>query len=142
MEKIEMPKFMTSCLEDFEKFYLARHSSLKLVWCLGLSKLEVQFLYLKNKNIAISTLPQYLTLLLLEIYGSKTISQIAELLGCIVNTVIKDIHGLVFNPSFNPEGQPDKGVIIGSFDPKTKDFKETDTITINKNFIVTRQRNS
>ena len=140
MEKIEMPKFMTSCLEDFEKFYLARHTSLKLVWCLGLSKLEVQFLYLKNKNIAISTLPQYLTLLQLEKYGSKTISQIAELLGCNVNTVIKDIHGLVFNPSFNPEGQPEKGVIIGSFDPKTKDFKETDTITINKNFIVTRQR--
>ena len=140
MEKIEMPKFMTSCLEDFEKFYLARHTSLKLLWCLGLSKLEVQFLYLKNKNIAISTLPQYLTLLQLEKYGSKTISQIAELLGCNVNTVIKDIHGLVFNPSFNPEGQPEKGVIIGSFDPKAKDFKETDTITINKNFTVTRQR--
>ena len=43
MEKIEMPKFMTSCLEDFENFYLARHTSHKLMWCLGLSKLEVQF---------------------------------------------------------------------------------------------------
>ena len=140
MEKIEMPKFMTSCLEDFENFYLARHTSHKLMWCLGLSKLEVQFLYLKNKNIAISTLPQYLTLLHLETHGTKTISEIAELLGCNVNTVIKDIHGLVFNPSFNPKGQTEKGVIIGTFDPKEKYFKKTDTITINKNFTVSRQK--
>ena len=140
MEKIEMPKFMTSCLEDFENFYLARHTSHKLMWCVGLSKLEVQFLYLKNKNIAISTLPQYLTLLHLETHGTKTISEIAELLGCNVNTVIKDIHGLVFNPSFNPKGQTEKGVIIGTFDPKEKYFKKTDTITINKNFTVSRQK--
>jgi DNA-binding MarR family transcriptional regulator len=135
-----MPKFMTSCLEDFENFYLARHTSHKLMWCLGLSKLEVQFLYLKNKNIAISTLPQYLTLLHLETHGTKTIAEIAELLGCNVNTVIKDIHGLVFNPSFNPKGQTEKGVIIGTFDPKEKYFKKTDTITINKNFTVSRQK--
>ena len=139
MEKIEMPKFMASCLEDFQTFYLARHTSHKLVWCLGLSKLEVQFLYLKNKNIAISTLPQCLTLFHLETYGSKTINEIAELLGCNVNWVIDDIRGLVFNPSFNPQGQTEKGVIIGSFD-QNKGFKETDTITINKNFFVSRQR--
>ena len=137
MEKIEMPKFMASCLEDFQTFYLAKHTSHKLVWCLGLSKLEVQFLYLKNKNIAISTLPQYLTLFHLETYGSKTISEIAELLGCNVNRVIDDIRGLVFNPNFNPQGKTEMGVIIGTFD---KDFKENDKITINKNFIASRQR--
>ena len=140
LEKIEMPKFMTSCLEDFEKFYLARHSSQTIVRCLGLSRLEVQFLYLRNKNIAVSTLPQYLTLLQLETYDSKTISEIAELLGCQISTVLTDIHGLVFHPSFNPQGQPEKGVIIGSVNPQIKEFKETDTISINKDFSVPRQK--
>ena len=140
MEKIEMPKFMTSCLEDFENFYLARHSSQKLIWCLGLSTLEVQFLYLRNKNIAISTLPQYLALRQLETYGSKTISEIAELLGCKINTVLTDIHGLVLNPSFNPQGQPQKGVIIGFDNPQIKEFKESDKISINKDFAVARQK--
>jgi DNA-binding MarR family transcriptional regulator len=140
MEKIEMPKFMTSCLEDFENFYLKRHDSRKLMRCLGLSKLEVQFLYLRNKNIAISTLPQYLTLLQLEIYGSKTIREIAELLGCKVSIVLADIHGLLLHPSFNPQAQPEKGVIIGSDNPQIKEFKETDAISINKDFSVARQR--
>jgi hypothetical protein len=140
MEKIEMPKFMTSCLEDFENFYLRKHSGQKLIWCLGLSKLDVQFLYLKNKNIALTTLPQILTLLQLETYGTITIAKVAELLGCNVNTVITDLHGLVFNPTYNPQGQAEKGVIIGSFNAQSKEFKESDTISINKNFTVARQK--
>ena len=47
---------------------------------------------------------------------------------------------MVFNPSFNPQGKKDKGVIIGSFDDKNKEFKENDTVSINKNFIATRQK--
>ena len=140
LEKIEIPKFMTSCLEDFENFYLAKHNSQRLIWCLGLSKLEVQFLYLNNKNISISTLPQYLALLKLEVYGNLTIGKIAELIGCQTSTVLTDIHGLIFNPSFNPQGQPEKGVIIGAFNGITKDFKETDIISINKDFKVSRQK--
>jgi cullin 3 len=140
MEKIEMPKFMASCLEDFENFYLRKHSMQKLIWCLGLSKLDVQFLYLKNKNIALTTLPQILTLLQLETYGTITIAKVAELLGCNVNTVITDLHGLVFNPTYNPQGQAEKGVIIGSFNAQSKEFKESDTISINKNFTVARQK--
>ena len=140
MEKIEMPKFMTACIEDFEKFYLRKHSGQKLIWCLGLSKLDVQFLYLKNKNIAITTLPQFLTLLQLEKYENISIGKVAEILGCQVSTVITDIHGLVFNPSYNPKGEPEKGVIIGTFDAVKKEFKENDNISINKNFAVTRQK--
>ena len=140
MEKIELPKFLSYCMDDFENFYLKKHSGQKLMWCLGLSKVEIQFLFLKNKNISVSTLPQYLTLLKLEQYQTLTIGKVAEFLGCGVNTILTDIHGLVFNPSYNPQGQPEKGVIVGSFNAKTKEFKETDTITINKNFVVARQK--
>ena len=140
MEKIELPKFLSSCMEDFEKFYLDRHNGQKLIWCLGLSKIDIQYLYLKNKNISVSTLPQLLTLLQLEKYENITINKVSELIGCSVNTILTDIHGLVFNTSYNPKSQPEKGVIIGTFNAKTKEFKETDTININKNFTVTRQK--
>ena len=140
MEKIELPKFLSSCMEDFETFYLKKHSGQKLIWCLGLSKIELQMLYLKNKNICVSTLPQFLTLLQLETYESLTIKKVSELIGCSVNTILTDIHGLVFNPSYNPQGQPEKGVILGTFNAKAKDFKENDNININKNFTVARQK--
>ena len=137
MEKFELPKFLSSCMEDFEKYYLDRHSGQKLIWCLGLSKVDIQYLYLKNKNISVSTLPQILTLLQLEKYENITIKKVSELIGCSVNTILTDIHGLVFNPSFNPQSQPEKGVIVGTF---TKEFQETDTININKNFSSPRQK--
>ena len=140
MEKIELPKFLSSCIEDFEKFYLKKHSGQKLMWCLGLSKLEIQYLYLKNKNISNSTLPQFLALLQLEKHGTLKIEEIANYLGCQISTVTTDLAGLVLNPSFNPQGKKDKGVIIGSFDDKNKEFKENDTVSINKNFIATRQK--
>ena len=140
MEKIEILPFLDFCLKDFEKFYLDKHSGQKLRWCLGLSKLDIQFLKLKNKNISISTLPQYLTLYHLEKRGSLTILQVSELLGCQVSTVLTDIHGLVLNPSYNPQGQAEKGVIVGTFNITTKEFKETDIISINKNFTVARQK--
>ena len=140
MEKIEILPFLDCCLKDFEKFYLDKHSGQKLRWCLGLSKLDIQFLKLKNKNISISTLPQYLTLYHLEKHGSLTILKVSELLGCPVSTVLADIHGLVLNPSYNPQGQAEKGVIVGTFNITTKEFKETDIISINKNFTVARQK--
>jgi cullin 3 len=37
MEAIELPKFLSSCIKDFETFYLKRNSGQKLIWCLGLS---------------------------------------------------------------------------------------------------------
>ena len=140
MEKFELPKLLSSCMDDFEKFYISRHSNKKLIWCLGLSKLEIQFLYLKNKNISISTLPQYLLLLQLEKYETLSLEKIAEFLGCQISTVLTDIHGLVFNPSYNPQSLPEKGVILGSYDIKTKEFKSTDTVSINLNLNITRQK--
>ena len=138
MEKIELPLFLKSCIEDFETYYIKKHQGQKLIWCLGLSKVEIEYLYLKSKNISTSTLPQLLSLLFLEKNGKLTLGKIAELCGCQASTIITDIQGLVYNPSFNPHGQSDKGVIVGTFNAQTKEFKEGDEICINKNFVSSR----
>ena len=138
MEKLELPKFLSSCLDSFEQFYINRHEHQKLFWFLGLSRIEIQYLYLNNKNISVSTLPQLLTLLLLEEKGELTLKEISDLLGCKLDTIIDNIQGLVYNPSFNPNSQNDKGIIIGTFNGETKEFKETDKIKINVNFICER----
>ena len=69
-----------------------------------------------------------------------TLKRISELIGCNINTVLTDIQGLVFNPTYNPKSLPEKGVILGTFDANTKEFKENDNIYLNKNFIVERQK--
>ena len=140
MQRLELPLNLSNCIKDFENFYLKKHSALKLKWCLGLSKIEIQYLCFKNKNISTSTLPQYLTLLQLEKYQSLTLSKVAEIIGCHINTILSDIPGLVFNPSFNKTGKKEKGLILGNFDEKTKVFKEKDEISFNKNFTISVQK--
>ena len=140
MEKIIIPPYLESCLKDFEKFYLNKHQGQKLIWCLGLSKIEIQYLYLKNKNLSVSTLPQLLSLLLLEKKKELSLATISQMLGCQASTIITDIQGLVYNPSFNPHGQADKGVILGSFNGETKEFKESDKISINFKFTSAKVR--
>ena len=99
-EKIELPLFLKNCIDDFETYYIKKHQGQKLLWCLGLSKIEIEYLYLKTKNISTSTLPQLLSLLYLEKNGKLTLGKIAELCGCQPSTIITDIQGLVYNPSF------------------------------------------
>ena len=140
IEKIEIPKFLKNCIDDFETYYIGRHQTTRLIWCLGLSKMEIQYLYLKNKNISISTLPQFLALYFLEQKNKLNIQQIAQLLGCNVQKVLYDITGLIFNPNYNIKGQIDKGVISADIDPKTKEFKPTTEISINMNFSVSHQK--
>ena len=140
MEKIIIPKFLQICVENFENFYKSRYSRHNLIWCFGLSKLEIQYLCFEKKNISISTLPQFLALLQLEKYEKLTLSKISELLGCHISTILTDISGLVYNPIFNPQGLKDKGLILGTFDENTKVFKETDEIYFNKNFTIARQK--
>ena len=45
---------------------------------------------------------------------------------------------MVYNPNFNPQGDPNKGIIVGTFNAQTKEFKESDTIEINKNFVISK----
>ena len=140
MEKIEDPLFLQNCIDDFQSFYLGRHQQTKLIWCLSLSRIEIQYLYLQNKNISTSTLPQFLALYYLEQKGNLKLETIATLLGCNVKKVIYDIRGLIFNPSFNPKGTTDKGVILSNIDEKTKEFKPSTEISINRKFSVNRQK--
>ena len=140
MEKIEVPLFLQNCIDDFQSFYLGRHQQTKLIWCLSLSRIEIQYLYLQNKNISTSTLPQFLALYYLEQKGNLKLETIATLLGCSVKKVIYDIRGLIFNPSFNPKGTTDKGVILSNIDEKTKEFKPSTEISINRKFSVNRQK--
>ena len=135
-QKMALPKYLSSCIEDFETFFFKNHSKDKLIWCLGLSRIQIQMLYLKNKNICTSTLPQLLILLQLEKNESLTIEQISELIGCDISTVLTQVHGLVFNPSFNPKHQPERGIILGTFNTNTQEFKGNDNIKINLNFII------
>jgi hypothetical protein len=138
MEKFVMPNYLNSCLDDFEKFYLSKHQSQKLIWCLGLSKIEISYLYLKNKNISTSTFPQLLALLALEKHGKLNLKMIAQICGCSIPRIIHDIQGLVLNPSFNPHCDQNKGIVLGTFDVKKKEFKETDEISINNGFVSSK----
>ena len=138
IEKIEIPKFLSFCLDDFQNFFMSKYQKKNLIWCLGLSRLEIQYLYLKDKNISISTLPQLLSLLLLEQKGELTLGEIAQILKCKLDTIIFDIQGLVFNPSFNPHSKLDKGIILGKFNKEIKEFNQNDKIMINKNFTSQR----
>ena len=140
MLKIILPKFLSTCLEDFEKFYVNKYKDQKLIWCLGLSKVEIQYLYLESKNISVSTLPQLLTLLLLEQKGELSLEVISQLLGCQPHIIINDIQGLIYNPSFNQNQSVDRGIIIGTFNGEIKEFKESDIISINKNFTCSKIR--
>ena len=135
-----LPKYLSSCIEDFESFFFKNHNKDKLLWCLGLSRIEIQMLYLKNKNICTSTLPQLLILLQLEKNESLTIEQISELIGCDISTVLTQVHGLVFNPSFNPKHQPERGIILGTFNTNTQKFKGSDNIKINLNIIIENEK--
>ena len=140
MKKVKIPKFLSSCIEDFENFYLKKNTGRKLRWCLGYSKLNIQFLYLQDKNISVSTLIQYLILIYLEKYGTLSIKKLSLLLECPISEVLNEIYGLVFHPSYNPDEDIKKGVIIGSCNEEAKDFKENDNISINKNFSVSIQK--
>ena len=139
-EKISIPKFLHSCINDFEKFYLNKHSFKKLRWSLNLSRLEIQYLYLKNKNISISTLPQLLILLLLEKYGQLTLQQISIFLGYNIELLKEDIIGLIFNSTFNPNDKINKGIILANIDPVKQELQENTEISINLNFRVIQQK--
>ena len=140
MEKFIFPPFLNYCIEDFEKYYFARHQGTKLLWCLGLSSIEIQYLYLKSKNISSSTLPQLLCLLNLEKYEKLTLEKLSQLIGCNIQIILSDIQGLIFNVTFNPKGQADKGIILANIDPAKKDFKPSTEVSINKNFSLTRMK--
>ena len=137
----KLPKYLKSCLEDFEHYYKNKFINRKLLWHLYYSKVKIQFLMLKNKNVSNSTLIQYLILILLEKREKGlSIKNISKSLDLPVPQIINNIKGLFYNPSYNPKKEIKKGIILGNFEKyiffEKFEFKETDVIRLNKNFDV------
>ncbi len=137
--EIKLPPLFSSCIEDFEKYYLKKYPEQKLIWHLGFSKVEIQYLYLKNKNLSISTLPQILILLELEKSEPLSIKQLSEKFGCPTELIENSIEGLIFNPSFNQKCEKNKGVIISTTTQKSE-FNDTDEFKINPDFKSIKQK--
>ena len=93
--KLEIPKFLKFCLDDFNNYYINKYNSRKLIWFLGISRLNIEYLYLKNKNISTSTLPQLLILLCLEKHNKLSLEKIAGLLKCDVRLIMFNAKGLI-----------------------------------------------
>ena len=136
---IKLPSLLSTCIDDFEKFYLRKYENKILRWYINTSKLEIQYLYLKNKYLSKSTLPQVLILLELERCGTLSIKQLAQNLSCDISIIKKGIDGLIFNTNFNPKCQNDKGVIYPS-NLTSRDFSVTDEFKINLNFVSEKLR--
>jgi hypothetical protein len=134
MTKMNLPPFLSSFANDFESRYKQRHSShSQLFWLHKLSKVIIKYLCLKNNYESQTTLLQYLILLEIEKNQKLSIRKIAENIGCEVDLVVKEISGLIFNKSFNPKLERDKGLLLGNFDDTTV-FKETDEVWFNFEF--------
>ena len=136
---IELPPLFKSCIDDFQSYYLNKYQEQKLIWHLDFSKVEIQYLYLKNKNISVSTLLQILILLKLEQLGKASIKTIANEYKCSVDLIKDNIVGLIYNINFNPKGDNSKGVVICTTN-KTQEFIDTDEFQINTSFISVKQK--
>jgi DNA-binding MarR family transcriptional regulator len=135
-ENMELSPLLKFISQDFKKDYISRHFHQMLIWCHGLSKIDIEYLcFKKNGNyVSKSTLLQYLILLQIEKNGKISLRKIADNINCKINFVLEDILGLIFNPSFNPQHKKDKGILLGNFDDNTKIFKEDDEVWLNNIF--------
>jgi DNA-binding MarR family transcriptional regulator len=133
---MNLPPLLSSFANDFESVYKKRHiNHSQLFWLHKLSRVNIKYLCLKNNSNYESqtTLLQYLILLEIEKNQRLSLRKIAENIGCDVNLVLKDIYGLIFNKSFNPKLEREKGLLLGNFDDTTE-FKETDEVWFNFEF--------
>ena len=141
-ENMELSNLLKFISQDFEHVYISKHFHQKLIWCHGLSKINIEYLcFKKNGNYeSRSTLLQYLILLQIEKHGKLSLGKIAININCKIDLVLEDISGLIFNPSFNPQHQKEKGILLGTFDDKKQIFKEDDEVWLNNNFNSAKLR--
>ena len=132
MDKIEINPVIEDCLKDFNDFYTKRHKDHKLLWCYGLTNVEIKYNGYNKNYLSTSTLCQYCILDLLQKNKELSIKQISEMLGYKEAAVINDISGLVYNISFNKQRAKNKGVIIGDFG---EEFKPENKVKINDDFV-------
>ena len=136
---IEIPRSLKFCIDDYENYFLNKYQEKKLIWCFGYSKLKIQYLYLKEQSISLSTLPQVLALLLLEQNEKLNLKKLAELLKYDIQLLKYELCGLIFNPSFNEDYKVNKGIIIADIDQYSREFKDTTEISINKKIIISKK---
>ena len=130
---ITLPNLFSSYKDDFEAYYQDKFPERGLTWLLDFSTLEIQYLYLMNKNLSKSTLPQILILLELEKNKILSIKKLSEIIGCSTEIIKNNIRGLIYNSNFNRHCQNDKGVLI-CINNNTQDFSDKDKFKINLNF--------
>ena len=139
MIEIDLPPIFASCVTDFTNYYTKKYQEHKLIWYHGISKLEIEYLYLQNKNISISTLPQVIILLELEKAGTMSIKNLSKNLKCDIGLIKNSIEGLMYNRTFNPKRQIDKGVLI-STTAKDDNFNDNDEFKINEKFLCVNKK--
>jgi DNA-binding MarR family transcriptional regulator len=139
MIEIALPPIFSSCVDDFKNYYLSKYREQNLIWYHGVSKLEIQYLYLQNKNISISTLPQVIILLELEKAGTMSIKNLSKNLKCDIGIIKNSIEGLIYNRTFNQKRQIDKGVLI-STTAKNDNFNDNDEFKINEKFLCVNKK--
>ena len=139
MIEIDLPPIFASCVTDFTNYYTKKYQEHKLIWYHGISKLEIEYLYLQNKNISISTLPQVIILLELEKAGTMSIKNLSKNLKCDIGLIKNSIEGLMYNRTFNPKRQIDKGVLI-STTAKNDNFNDNDEFKINEKFLCVNKK--
>ncbi len=128
---IDIPQNLNDYILSYNDFFSKTFSNRKLIWCYGYCTVEIKYLYLSREFISSSSFIQYSILLTLEKFNKLTITKISEYLGINSYIIINEINGLIFNKSFNPNNDCNKGVLIGDF----KDtINENNEVQLNYNF--------
>lgn len=135
-DRIPVPPFLNRCMEDFNNFYINRHKTHKLIWTGGLGNIEIQYLYLSKPFQSVSTLIQLIIFLSLEKHTTLTVQKLSELIGVSSFTMLNEVTGLLYNPTFNPKKSINNGLITTNLKKDGEELKLNNEISINKHFTA------
>ena len=135
-DRILIPSFLNNCMDDFNSFYINRHKTHKLIWASGLGNIEIQYLYLSKPFQSVSTLIQFIVFLSLEKHGKLTIQNLSELIGVSCFSMLNEVTGLLYNPTFNPKKSINSGLITTNLKKDGEELKSDSEISINTNFTA------
>lgn len=136
-EKFILPTSIERCLNDFSLFYLQTKKNHKLNFIYSSGFIEFKITYLKKPYQSVSSLLQYVILLLLEKHENKggrlNIKELLSLLNIQKNQLTNEIFGLIYNPLFNPNKDKSSG-ILGISSNSQVEIMDNDEVWINKDF--------
>jgi len=138
-DKFNLPKTIKFYIEDFEKFYLSKQKTHKLMWVYGLGTVDIKFNYLKKPYQSTSTTVQLGILFILEKAAESntqlTIEEITGKLAYNPNLIVHEVSGFIFNPSFNPKKDIKVGIISTDCTKETE-LNLKSKVWLNKDFMV------